>query len=253
MQQPVPDSLALCERIATFVRGKGLDIQTPFDSDWRKSGVYAVLDCVFSSMAKFESVVQPTLQRFEERSGLRDTPELTFSEFLAYMREDSEGRPSVERFAFIAAEIFGNRQKIAGRLKAEVAYDVCEFFVHNGYETKANLQRLMEFSETEKRSSLEILVMDRLAGGKPGPDKVRGIGLALGAYLLICLGDTSYVKPDTLLLRRVGEIGEWSPRPGNTTDFQLIRQAITCAGQELGIRPAHLEYLLWKYESQRQK
>ena len=244
-----PDTTELSTRLVAFAREKQLDLTTPFDSDWRKSGVYAVLDCVLSSMTRFDAVVVPALARFAERSRRPDTPELTFSSFLDFVRDGTADRPSPERFEVVATEVFGYRGKIAQRLKVEVAYDVCAFFVAQGCETKANLRCLMQATAPDGRSKLEILVMDQLAGGVPGPDKVRGIGLALGAYLMICLGDTSYVKPDTLLLRRVGEIGGWTPKAGDTTDFTLIRAAVTQAGQELGISPAHLEHLLWKFES----
>lgn len=230
-----PDSHELSLRLAAFAQEHDFDLKTPFDTDWRKSGVYAVLDCVFSSMARYESVVVPTLARFGARSGLADTPDLKCSEFLAYLR-DGEQRPTPERFEAVAVNIFANRQRIAQRLKVEVAYDVCAFFAEHGLETKADLQAQMQGRK------LECLIVNDL--------QVRGIGLALRSYLLICLGDTSFVKPDTLLLRRVGQIGDWSPRASDMDDFNLVRDAVTRAGEMLGVTPAHLDHLLWKYESQ---
>ena len=37
-----------------------------------------------------------------------------------------------------------------------------------------------------------------------------------------------------------------------TADFLLMRQAITCAADHIGIVPAHLDHVLWKYERSRE-
>lgn len=255
-----PTAAELASKIVAFVQEGSNGIapikKEDFDSDWRKSGVYAVLDCVLSARAKFETMVQPALRRFSENSGLADTPSLTFSHYLNFVKNGEGHRPSAERFEEVAREVFRNRQKISGRLKVEVVYDVCEFFVAKGLETKQDLKGLspgLRFSceHPGEPGELEGLVMDQIVNGSPPEGKVRGMGLALGAYLLICLGDTSFVKPDALLLRRVGKIGDWEPKASNTSDFQLIRQAITCAADRLGTVPAHLDHVLWKYESER--
>ena len=259
---PQPTAAELSARLISFIQdpAHGIGVLQPedFDSNWRKSGVYAVLDCVFSSMAHFQSV-ENALQRFSKGSALSDTDDLTFTTFLQFVQGDGQGeRPTPEQFEEVAAT-FLNQGQIAGRLKVEVAYDVCEFFAQRGLETKAALQALpkgIPFTCDQKGEpgALERLVMDHIVnldGGHPS-EKVKGMGLALGAYLLICLGDISFVKPDTLLLRVVGRIGDWQPRPSNTADFLLMRQAITCAADHIGIVPAHLDHVLWKYERSRE-
>lgn len=246
--RPAPEALA--DKLLDFITSHPeIKFAEKYDNNWRKSGVYAVLDCVFSSMAKFETMVVPTLNRFGESSGLHDKPELTFDQFLDFVRGDHSARPSAERFAAVAREVFQNSQKISGRTKVEVAYDVCEFFAARGYQTKADLQKL-------PADALERLVMDEIVNlrGDSGITKIRGMGLALGAYLLICLGDTNFVKPDTLLLRLVGRIaGDWQPRSGDEQDYLLVRQAITLAGEKLGQPAAAVDNALWKYESERRK
>lgn len=222
-----------------------------YDANWRKSGVYSVLDCVFSSMAKFKTVVVPTLQRFGESSGLHDTAELTFNQFLVFVQGQQHIRPTAERFAEVAQNDFANSQKISGRTKVEVAYDVCEFFAARGYQTKADLQ-ILPVEELEK------LVMQDMVNlrGDPNITKIRGMGLALGAYLLICLGDTHFVKPDTLLLRLVGRIvDDWQPKNSDENDYLLVRQAITYAGEKLNPpQPAAaVDNALWHYESTRRQ
>ncbi|PNY79386.1 hypothetical protein CVO96_19895 [Deinococcus koreensis] len=88
--------------------------------------MYAVLDCVYSSQTCYASVVLPLLyERFPAKSGLADTPALTFSAF-----------PHPERLEDYAIQVMGTRHKISGRLKVEVAWDVCQFFVTRHLESR---------------------------------------------------------------------------------------------------------------------
>ncbi len=74
--------------------------------EWH-SGVYAVVDCVFSAQAKYNSMVLPILQkRLPLRSNLQDDPELKFSAFLQDI--DSSGIDKFERYA---DEVVLNKQK----------------------------------------------------------------------------------------------------------------------------------------------
>lgn len=259
MDMPRPTVEELSAKLLDFVQDKQNGIElAEYDTNWRKSGVYAVLDCVFSAQAKFDTVVVPTLKRFSEHSALEDREELTFTEFLNFVRGEQIGRPAEVRFAEVARDVFGNSQKISGRTKVEVAYDVCEFFASQGYETKAALQALpsgLPFTcqHSGEPSELEKQIMNRMVNGMAAEGKVRGMGLALGAYLLICLGRTDFVKPDTLLLRLVGRIGasDWQPKSGDFQDYLLVRQAISCAAERLGYPAAGLDNALWRYETDR--
>lgn len=252
-----PSAEQLVAALLRFIENEPDIRMDAFQSDWRASGVYAVLDCVFSSAARFEAVVVPTLGRFADRTGLRDEPELTFTQFLNFVRDGQAGRPTPERFAEVASETFGNRQKIAGRTKVEVAYDVCEFFASRGHETKADLLALpagepFTCAHVGETGELERLVMEHLVGGTPEQGKVRGMGWALGPYLLMCLGRTDCVKPDTLLLRLIGRVNgtAWCPQSSGA-DFRLVRQALGCVGERLGHPAAAVDHALWLHESAR--
>lgn len=255
MLRPSVDELST--NLLAFLQDKQDVIQLAnFDANWRQSGVYAVLDCVFSAQAKFDSVVVPTLKRFSENSGLEDHEELTFTEFLNFLRGQQIERPDEARFVELARDVFGNSQKISGRTKVEVAYDVCEFFAAQGYETKAELQALpsgipFTCQNAGEAGELEKQIMNRMVNGTLAEGKVRGMGLALGAYLLICLGRTDFVKPDTLLLRLVGRIGatDWQPKSGDIQDYLLVRQAISCVAERLDYSAAGLDNALWRYET----
>lgn len=221
-----------------------------------KSGVYAVLNCVLSARAPFKTVVLPALQKFEKNSGLPNTADLKFSQFLDHVRGEGNREPAEERFLEIASKEFSYRGRLSGRTKVEVAYDVCRFFLSHGLETIHELKSLptgvpytCEHAGTPGK--LEELVMAGLVDNRPDGAKVRGIGIALGAYLMILLGDESYVKPDTLLLRLMGRIGDWEFRASNSHDFQLVRQAISCAAAQVNSTPAALDNALWRYESER--
>ena len=112
-----PDLQLLVDQLRAFVQAEGIQPDPKF-APWN-SGVYAVLDCVYSSQARYASVVLPLLQdRFPRLSGLKDTPELRFSDFLQSVGPE----PTVERLETYASEVMENRQQIAGRLKVQVAY-----------------------------------------------------------------------------------------------------------------------------------
>lgn len=245
----LPSREGLASDLRAFITEKGI-VPDPNFLRWN-SGVYAVLDCVFSSMAKFASTVLPLLQhRFPQREGMQDTPALTFT---AFMR-DVETFPPATRFADYARDVMRNRQQISGRTKVEVAYDVCQFFARKGYDTRASLLALPVSEEVRDPSGvllrielgpLERMVLEELIE----KHAVRGIGPALGRYLLMCLGREEYVKPDTLLLRLVGHVGNWTPRPGHSGDIALIQDVVSSLAKEMQTTPARLDNALWNYQS----
>lgn len=258
MPRPTVEELTI--KLLDFINDgqKGIKLES-YDANWRKSGVYAVLDCVFSSQLRYTGV-EKALAYFSEKSSLRDDADLSFSDFLRFVRGNQHQRPSAERFQEVASKYFGNRGKISGRTKVEVAYDVCEFFAVQGYETRADLQALpggtpFTCQHPGEPGELEKLVMNRVVNGAAGEGKVRGMGVALGAYLLMCLGRTDFVKPDTLLLRLVGRVNgsDWRPASGDAADYLLVRQAISCVAERLGHSAAGVDNALWRYESSNAK
>lgn len=231
MQMTRPELALLVDHLRAFVQAEGLQPDPNF-TPWN-SGVYAVLDCVYSSQARYASVVLPLLQqRFPALSGLKDVPELRFSDFLHSLGPE----PTVEGFATYARQVMENRQQLSGRLKVQVAYDVCHFFVQRGLETRADLLAL-------GNEALARLVLDDLV------NSVRGIGPVLARYLLLLLGLEQYVKPDTLLSRLIGRLVDWQPTLGNETDMNLIQAAVSAVAAEMRTTPARLDNALWLYES----
>ncbi|TSA87180.1 hypothetical protein FNU79_04620 [Deinococcus detaillensis] len=255
-----PDVEKLTDQLLQFLDEEKIVANPNFTEELYKSGVYSVIDCVFSSMAVHKTVVVPAINRFRKNQSLQDIPELKFTSYLEYARADLE-RPTKERFDEIASKDFDYRGVIAGRRKVEVVYDVCQRFVHKGLETIHDVQALPKgepftCESPGTQGELEKFVMGGIAGvaGYDSPNvKVRGIGLALGAYLVLLLGDETFVKPDTQLFKVMGRIGRWSPRASNVEDFQLVRQAISCAAAQRDVTPASLDNALWAYQSGLQK
>ncbi|GAA4012783.1 hypothetical protein GCM10022631_25620 [Deinococcus rubellus] len=246
----IPDRSSLIESLEQFIDQQQIQPDPQF-SHWN-SGVYAVLDCVFSALAKYDTVVLPTLKRFGENTGLVDEPGLTFSAFL----QDVERFPEEDRFKTYASDMMKNSQVLSGRTKVEVAYEVCKVFKRHGYNTKADLLALPKGKPADPEAGTPVtlgvaeqLVLEGIVNGIPPEDKVRGIGAALGPYLLMSLGFEDYVKPDTLLLRLMGRIGGWQPRAGHPGDVALIQDVITQVARSKGTTPARLDNALWRYES----
>ena len=76
---------------------------------------------------------------------LKDSAELSFSEFIADV--DSFG---TEKFEDYATEVMKNRQKIAGRLKVEVAYRSCEYLRSYQKGGIINLERMEDFHKVQR-------------------------------------------------------------------------------------------------------
>lgn len=205
------------------------------------SGVYAVVDCVFSSQARF-GVVRNALRRLSER--LPDTPTLSFNEFLWDVQCMGE-----EDYASVIL----TRQRIGhspSKLKVKVACDVAAFFAERGHQTKADFRLPSDPSSGESKRETEVLeklVLIDLV------ERRYGVGPVLGRYLLMLLSDERHVKPDTLLVRLLSEVGGQPLRNGHAEDMELIRHAVTAIATEMKTTPARLDNALWQYESSGRK
>lgn len=200
-------------------------------AQWQ-SGVYAVVDCVFSAQAKYESMVLPMLlERLPSRPGLVDEPELTFSAFIA----------DIESFGDEPWDAYGNQvlnlQVLAGRRKVEVCHEIARFFVQRGLETMGDLRALGE------EELLELVL-------GPLQQSIRGMGPALARYLTMLLGVESQVKFDTMLQRffeqLCGQVG-WSGAP---ITMEQAEDVMREAASQLGTTPARLDHAIWRFMSQ---
>ena len=199
-------------------------------TQWQ-SGVYAVVDCVFSAQARYESTVLPMLlKRLPARPGLVDAPELTFSAFIA----------DIESFGNEPWDTYGERvltlQVLARRRKVQVCYDIATFFVERGYETIGDLQTLGE-------EALVELVLGPLQAS------IHGMGPALARYLVMLLGIESQVKFDVMIQRFFGQLGAQVPGFEGVVEMEFAEAVMRAAAERLGTTPARLDHAIWLFMS----
>ncbi len=198
-----------------------------------QSGVYALVDCVFSAQTQYDRVVLPMLRtRLAARPGLADQADLTFSAFVA----DVNGFGPA-KFTRYGAEVL-TRNMLTGRSKVEVCYEAAQFFARLSLERKRDLQAL-------PGPLLEHLVLTDLRR------EVRGIGPTLGRYLLMLFGQEEYIKPDVMMIRFFRGLTNWMPRNGHQGDAEVVRRVITAVAASLGTSPARLDHAIWQYQSRR--
>lgn len=139
-----------------------------------------ILDCIYSLRAKYFPVTVPVVDRYAEKymNGDRFGAGDTLDDFISHMEE-----LGCEKFA---ADLLKNNQKLSGRLKSEVCYDLAKSLLGLGVHTVEDFQQI-QGSDGE-----------RLAECVRG---VRGIGDAAENYLYMLAGDPNRCKPDVHLLQ----------------------------------------------------
>jgi hypothetical protein len=193
-------------------------------SPWN-SGLYSMLDAVFSAQSKYEIIVVPLLKRLNVREGMSDTTERRFSDFIRDV--DNHGAEAY------AVQVL-NRQRVGGRLKVAVAYDCAKFLASRGYETMADL--------IADKEALKPIVLDQMR------HRVVGIGPALSNYFLSLVGDENRIKLDVMLLRFLLRAGV-TLNPSIPSDYDFGLAVFTNAATSLNSTPARLDNAIWKFES----
>lgn len=207
-----------------------LDGVSEDQTTWQ-SGVYAVVDCVFSAQARYESTVLPMLlERLPARPGLADDSGLTFSAFIA----------DVESFGDQPWEAYGaqvlNLQVLSGRRKVEVCHEIAGFFVGRGYENIGDLRSLGD-------TGLLKLILG------PLQRSIRGMGPALAKYLAMLLGIESQVKYDTMLQRFFTQLSEQVEGVARLVRVEVAEAVMQEAATRLGTTPARLDFAIWRFMS----
>jgi len=139
-----------------------------------KSLPVCLIDCVYSLRAKYFAVTVPVVQRYANRylhgNKYAEGPSLT------------EFAKEIEATGFegFAAGVLNNRQKLSGRLKSQVTYDVAKSLLSLGIQSKE------DFAQYPNPRLLEYVISG-----------VRGIGPAGLNYLFMLAGDPNRCKPDT--------------------------------------------------------
>lgn len=225
-----PDPDALAAKLHSLVIEKRINPEqagTPW-LPWQ-SGVYALVDCIFSARLGYKAVVLRMLRRLATRPGLEDDPNLRFSAFLADV-----DRFGSDKYKQYAVQVL-TRNRIAGRLKVEVCYEASKFLVKRGFETIADLHDLGD--------KLEPLVLKDLQAA------IYGVGPALAHYLLTLFGDEDHVKLDVMIGRFWARMNDWQPRLSHDGDYQVVLETFRDVASRMGSTPARLDNAIWRYES----
>lgn len=228
-----PDIDLLTRSLTALIRDGSLPVDMEYTL-WQ-SGVYSLVDCIFSSQARYFATVVPMLERrLHARPGLQDDPQLTFSAFLADV--DSFGTDKIERYA---REVL-TRQVLAGRRKVIVCYEAAQFFVERGLETIADFRALDTVAQ-------ERLILEDLRS------QVRGFGEALSRYLLMRLGSPDHIKPDVMMVRFFTRLSDWTPRVSDNKDAEVMREVLRAVAPQFSLSIAQLDGAIWLHESQRKR
>lgn len=132
-----------------------------------------ILDCVYSLRAKYFAVTVKVVDRYAQAfmKGRAHDPGYSLTDFLRHIQ--STGSKSN-----FASNILNNRQKISGRLKSEICYDLAERLVYNKIETKSDF------------ANANPAFIESIIRG------VKGLGNAAVNYLFMLAGDPNRCKPD---------------------------------------------------------
>lgn len=229
-----PDPLSLVAELHCQI-AKGVIAIDPSPVYW-ESGVYSIVDCVFSSQTRHEAVVLPMLrERLAARSQMEDHVSLRCSDFLADIDSIELNREDNRFDAYGKAVL--NLQVLGGRRKVEVCYEIASFFADRSLETMTDMQRLGE------RELLSLIL-------GPLQKKVRGIGPALARYLAILLGVESETQPDVMVLRVIRGLSDWQPRLTEKMDMEMVKAVLEHVAMDRDTTPARLENALWRHASQ---
>lgn len=203
---------------------KELDLQSDAELETYGSLSVCLLDCVYSLRATYAGSTLPVVDRYAAQylNGDRHQSGDTLSAFME--RIDREG--GCEAFA---ESVLKNRQKIAGRSKCQICYDLADKLSHSlGIET---LEDFQNYAHPE-------LIEDSLRS-------VKGIGTAGLSYLFMLAGDESRCKPDVHLHRFVEESVQEPVSDGQCQEL-LTKVVELMKEQYPSMTVRKLDYLIWK-------
>ncbi|MBQ7712317.1 MAG: hypothetical protein IJT69_00725 [Clostridia bacterium] len=161
------------DAFVAFCKGN-LDLNGEHYSAPYESLPACLIDCIYSLQSKYFSVTVPVVERYAERfmQGDRFAAGDTLRSFV----EQVDGAGGAVAFA---SAVLRNRQRLSGRSKAEVCYDLAKKLLSLGINTKEDFQA---------RTDVEVL--------EAVIRSVRGVGSAAMNYLFMLAGDPDRCKPD---------------------------------------------------------
>ena len=205
------------ERLAELLTRKFKGNWTTPDG-WPGEADSSLIDSVFSTRAKYESVVRPLVHRFRE-SALRDS------------------KGSLATLASVSSkdlmDVICNKQLVPGRspnrlLKVDAVRAVATELVSRNWSTPAQILDAATTFPAEFRSAFV---------------KTSGVGQAQYAYFLMLLGIPG-VKPDTL-------VTAWVERELKLSSVSQkdIQRIVIEAARKIGVDATTVDHTIWSEES----
>ena len=151
-----------------------LDLDESCNFDVYSSLSVCIIDCIYSLQARYYSVTVPIVKRYADKYMNGDS--LATGDNLIDFINHIDEAGGCEKFA---QDLLKNRQKLNGRLKSEVCYELAKKLRILKIETKEDFRNYKEIE------LLEIVI-----------SSVKGIGSAALNYLFMLAGDPNRCKPD---------------------------------------------------------
>jgi hypothetical protein len=213
------DNAALAHQLAEAARTE-IDPWPTWPGGWPNEADTALIDAVFSTRARYETVVRPLLGRWHD-SGLGSG---RLSSLLACGPDK-------------LAEVLKNRQLVPGSsqdrpTKVEAVLDVAARMVGEQLDTPEEIRAAAAEGHTQVR---------RLIQG------TSGVGPAQSSYFLMLLG-VSGVKADTMVTRWVERTLDSGSLPP-----EKVEALVVAAAKELKKPATDLDHAIWRTESSRRQ
>ncbi len=227
--------------------------------DGYRSVALAIIDATFSANAQYGSVVNVLNRTKPYLKKWFDTPEdgdeafkHVGAEALAAVYSHFEQKVGGDVASYLAENLYQNRARIGGHLKAAVAREVALRLVTIGDRVRGlGLPGSLNYAKD----------FDTIWAGSNGPKvgeaimrdlcAIPGIGVATSRYLLLLLGGP-YVKPDRMTMRFVQRVlNNGAVLEADT--MRILESAIQQAREENGwaYSTPRIDHLIWQVESGR--
>ncbi len=190
--------------------------------------VFCIMDCIFSSQAIYESHVKPVLERYaKHRLEVEGVRALYVNQTLDSFIEDVDNMGGCAAFV---ENIIINKQKLSGRLKMEVCYDLASvLYSELGIKDLNDFRKYMNNDIQQLESTIK---------------SVRGMGVALTPYLFMLAGDEDYCKPDIHIRKCVKNV---CGRDFSADEIQtLFKGAVDIIKVRFAdIKVKYLDHIIW--------
>lgn len=206
------------------------------DEYYYQSLTLSAIDAVFSAQARYPSV-RSVVQRYCNKYKLTNfreprecLPLLESQENISELIQKMEQKG----VSYFAENIFENRSKLSGRLKADVLLDLLNKIQTLNIQTFQDIQPWLIHPDKQK------LLVKKIT-------ETHGIGEAISRYFLMLSGDDQMVKPDIMILRFIrNAIGRQVHAIKAVKLIQEVSRRLLPDYPH--INPRLLDYLIWSWQ-----